>query len=235
MAAAENAVRGERLRLTLLDVLDEGADDAPEPPRRSTARRRAAPSKPAESTPAADAPVDLATPRDGALPDIVPPEVTGTTAGSSIAPAPTAPTPSEVPIAAEDLPIAGAAFTSLSVVEERVRRADEVRANIRRTDLGEWYTSVDAILRARNHYPEERAALGVGGVVTVEFVVDRKGRVRDVRVVASWGTRCWTAPASARCRARRRCRRADTAGCASARPSATARRRSHRGRAAVHS
>jgi protein TonB len=130
---------------------------------------------------------DAPNPRDGANAEIVPPEVVGTASGSSVAPQPEAPTPSDVPIAPRDVTTAGSAFTSLSVVDPQRQRAESARANTRRTALGEWTTGVDAILRAGWRYPESRAAMGVSGSATVAFVVDRNGRVRNARLVVSSG------------------------------------------------
>lgn len=79
---------------------------------------------------------------------------------------------------------------SSQAVHADARIAGQVALSTRATPLGRWLRDVDGVIReaffARDLPPEERALI-VEGAVTVEFRVDRRGRVSDLRLHESSG------------------------------------------------
>jgi len=82
------------------------------------------------------------------------------------------------------------ASSNQTVLNESVPLMSEVAITARRTDLGEYMQTAYTQIRDRWFDLDLTAhdkALGIGGQVTLEFVITRNGRVQDLRVVSSSG------------------------------------------------
>ena len=77
----------------------------------------------------------------------------------------------------------GAGWTEVTALEDNVLLGDHAAVSIRQTEVGEWFTPVDDLVRLGWRPPLDQVALGVSGRVTLQFVVKKNGRVTDLAMV----------------------------------------------------
>jgi TonB family protein len=78
-----------------------------------------------------------------------------------------------------------AAYGALEIVDDDILLGDASAIATRKTELGVWAVGFDAQVRKAWVYPPELRALGINGVVTLEFTVLPSGRVIDIHAQSS--------------------------------------------------